>query len=36
VGVGKKHLTIIRWQFAIYFCLHRGECAGKDGKIASC
>src|SRR5215475_1255889 len=28
-------LTRIRLQLAIYFCLHRGEFAGKHGKLAS-
>src|SRR5215471_14054467 len=28
------HLTRIRRQFVVYFCLHRGKCAGKHGGIA--
>ena len=30
-----QDLTRIRWHFVVYFCLHRGESAGKDGKLAS-
>ena len=27
-------LTRIRRQFVVYFCLHRGKCAEKHGKLA--
>src|SRR5262245_35514320 len=30
-----QHLTGIRLHLAIYFCLHRGQSAGKHGKLAS-
>jgi len=29
------HLTRIRRQFVVYFCLHTGKFAGKHGKLAS-
>jgi len=29
------HLTRIIRQLVVYFCLHRGKCAGKHGKLAS-
>src|SRR5213595_3080605 len=29
-----QHLTMIRRIFAFFYCLHRGESAGKGGKLA--
>jgi hypothetical protein len=34
-GAFPQHLTRIRRHFVIYFCLHRGKCAVKGGKLAS-
>ena len=34
-GMCDPHLTRTRLQLAIYFWLHRGECAGKHCKLAS-
>src|SRR5262249_54315356 len=34
-GGTREHLTRIRRQFVVYFCLHRGKFAGKYGKLAS-
>ena len=31
----RRHLTRIKRQFIVYFCLHRGEFAGKHCKMAS-
>jgi hypothetical protein len=35
VTLALVHPTRNRLQLAIYFCLHRGQCAGKHYKLAS-